>query len=70
MTEVEEVIVKKKITPSLRDRVYYAARDGMAITLFSLLYENKSVAQDLLDEVSCTFFFYNICFSIYSHTKF
>lgn len=43
---------KKSVAPSLRDRVYFAARDGMAITIYALLSENKAVAEDLLNEVS------------------
>lgn len=53
MNEVEELNVNGKVTSSLRDRVYFAARDGMAITMFALLHENESVAEDLLNQVSC-----------------
>lgn len=52
MYEVEEMKMKREVTPSLRDRVYFAARDGMAITMYALLYENEAVAEDLLNQVS------------------
>ena len=53
MSESEDDQSKlKDVAPSLRDRVYFAARDGMAITLYALLSENKPIAEDLLNQVS------------------
>jgi precorrin-3B methylase len=41
-----------ELAPSLRNRVYYAARDGMAITLYALLAEKRDEeVQELLNQV-------------------
>lgn len=42
-----------EISESYKNRVYYAARDGLAITLYALLSE-KSIqeAQDVLNQVN------------------
>lgn len=44
---------KVSINPSLRERVFYSARDGMSLTLFALLYEkNDNEIDDLLNTLS------------------
>jgi hypothetical protein len=41
-----------ELTQSLRNRVYYAARDGMAITLYALLNEKSDEeVHELLNQV-------------------
>ncbi|KAL0278710.1 UNVERIFIED_CONTAM: hypothetical protein PYX00_000453 [Menopon gallinae] len=42
--------VKKEVASSLLNRVYFAARDGMAMTIYALLYENMAVADELLNQ--------------------
>lgn len=50
------------VTSSLRDRVFFAARDGMSLTLYALLYEkNTDEIDDLLNSVST----YNYIHSIH-----
>lgn len=44
--------MKKEVASSLLNRVYFAARDGMAMTIYALLYENMAVADQLLNQVS------------------
>lgn len=42
-----------ELAESLKNRVYYAARDGMAITLYALIGELRpEEVQELLDRVS------------------
>lgn len=52
-----------EISQSLMNRVYYAARDGMAIALFALLSDNESMHVDeLLNQVRIfiiLFFFFS-----------
>nr|CAD7426483.1 unnamed protein product [Timema monikensis] len=49
MTEISQ---RYMLSQTLKERVYYAARDGMAITLFALLSEKKSdVVQELLNQL-------------------
>jgi hypothetical protein len=43
------------VPESLKERVYYAARDGLAITLFALLAETPN-PEKLLAEVTIRFF--------------
>jgi len=43
-----------EIPTSLRQRVYFLARDGMAITLYAILQENRKIIPQLLNEVSFT----------------
>lgn len=47
MNEVREYLI-------LKNRIYYAAKDGMAMSLYTLLSDcvNKYNADDLLNEVS------------------
>lgn len=52
MNGTEVLNIKKEVTASLRDRVFYAARDGMAITMYALLSEHEFIAEDLLNQVS------------------
>lgn len=41
------------VTSSLRERVFFAARDGMSLTLYALLYEkNTDEIDDILNSVS------------------
>lgn len=43
------------VSSSLRERVFFAARDGMSLTLYALLYEkNTDEIDDLLNSVSTT----------------
>lgn len=42
-----------EISQSLKNRVYYAARDGMAVTLCALLSDkSEEVVKELLNQVS------------------
>lgn len=47
-----EAMSQIEVPESFRDRVFYAARDGLVITLFALLAENKLYADVILNEVS------------------
>lgn len=41
------------VTSTLREQVFFAARDGMSLTLYALLYEkNTDIIDDLLNGVS------------------
>nr|CAD7265805.1 unnamed protein product [Timema shepardi] len=47
MTEISQ---RYMLSQTLKERVYYAARDGMAITLFALLSEKCDIVQELLNQ--------------------
>ncbi|XP_072942519.1 protein fem-1 homolog B isoform X2 [Epargyreus clarus] len=58
---MEEKILSRIESTSLRERVYFAARDGMSLTLYALLYEKDTDEIDILlnddaccDGVKCT----------------
>lgn len=50
---MEDKLMLEDVTSSLRERVFFAARDGMSLTLYALLYEkNTDEIDDLLNGVS------------------
>lgn len=50
---MEDKLKLDDVTSSLRERVFFAARDGMSLTLYALLYEkNTDEIDDLLNSVS------------------
>lgn len=64
----DRLVLFNELANSLRERVFFAARDGMSLTLYALLYEKKTdEIDDLLNNVS----FQNIfCVPIQGHSKF
>ncbi|XP_045523708.1 protein fem-1 homolog B isoform X2 [Pieris brassicae] len=51
---MDEKLMLDDVSSSLRDRVFFAARDGMALTLYALLYEkNTDEIDDLLNNDVC-----------------
>lgn len=54
---MEDKLMLEDVTSSLRERVFFAARDGMSLTLYALLYEkNTDEIDDLLNSVSSEMF--------------
>lgn len=51
MAEDEAEDMGDEVPASLKDRVFFAARDGLAITLYALLSENRHHLPVLLNEV-------------------
>lgn len=50
---MEEKVLLDDVSSTLRERVFFAARDGMSLTLYALLYEkNTDEIDDLLNTVS------------------
>ncbi|KAJ8717691.1 hypothetical protein PYW07_005621 [Mythimna separata] len=51
---MEDKLMLEDVTSSLRERVFFAARDGMSLTLYALLYEkNTDEIDDLLNSDVC-----------------
>lgn len=49
----DKVLVEEVCILTLRERVFFAARDGLSLTLYALLYEkNTDEIDDLLNRVS------------------
>lgn len=58
---MEDKLMEDDVTNTLRERVFFAARDGMSLTLYALLYEkNTDEIDDLLNSVSTDIQFYFI----------
>lgn len=56
---MEDKLTLDDVSSSLRERVFFAARDGMSLTLYALLYEkNTDEIDELLNTVSTIFFLY------------
>lgn len=54
-----------EISQSLKNRVYYAARDGMAVTLCALLSDkSEEVVKELLNQVSFLYIFVFLSFLV------
>ncbi|KAL0870072.1 hypothetical protein ABMA27_006233 [Loxostege sticticalis] len=52
---MEDKLMMDDVSSSLRERVFFAARDGMSLTLYALLYEkNTDEIDDLLNSVRAT----------------
>nr|CAD7201563.1 unnamed protein product [Timema douglasi] len=54
---------------TLKERVYYAARDGMAITLFALLSEKCDIVQELLNQLIDGFYIVSKLFGRKQHCR-
>uniref|UniRef100_A0A2A4JA58 Protein fem-1 homolog B n=1 Tax=Heliothis virescens TaxID=7102 RepID=A0A2A4JA58_HELVI len=52
---MEDKLMLEDVTSSLRERVFFSARDGMSLTLYALLYEkNTDEIDDLLNSDVCS----------------
>lgn len=50
---MEDKLALDDVSSTLRERVFFAARDGMSLTLYALLYEkNTDEIDELLNSVS------------------
>nr|CAD7419374.1 unnamed protein product [Timema poppensis] len=66
MTEISQ---RYMLSQTLKERVYYAARDGMAITLFALLSEKCDIVQELLNQLIDGFYIVSKLFGRKQHCR-